>query len=310
MAEQEERLAGIGHNFPPLARSIAATEGDFAEITTAFLADEYAKQPKIVDSLLAEASALMRDAEGNLKKIEDDDVKGKVASLIKRMRDAAKALEAFHDKEKQAYLRGGQAVDQFFFGLIDKLAKRAKPNRSGAADILNQLLTDYDNRKLAEEQARRQREAEEAARILREAQKREEQERQKAEEARLAAERARSPERAEEKAQIAEQQEAKADEAAVNTQVAAAKAEETRIETLRKPADIMRTRGDDGTLSTLSQEKYAEIVDRTQLNMAQLGPYFSIQALQQALNAWARATDYRQEMPGASVGRRNKSNVR
>lgn len=303
-------IAVAGHNAPPLARSIAAEEGDFAAVTTAFLEEEYAKQPQIVQSLLDEAAALVRGPDGKLRPIGDDDTKGKVASLIKRMRDAAKALAAFHSKEKQPYLRGGQAVDQFFFGLVDKLAKREKRNRDGAADVLGGMLTDYDNRKLAEEQERRRREAEEAARREREAREERERQEREAEQARLAAERARKPETKEEKGHAALEAEQAASAARIEETVAAQRAEEARIDTLRKPADIMRNRGEDGTLSTVGQEKYAEIVDRAKLDLVKLGPYIPLDGLQKALNAWARATDYREEMPGASVGRRNKSLVR
>jgi hypothetical protein len=309
--QAENPRAVIGGNEPPLARSIATEEGDFALVTTAFLEEEYKKQPQIAQSLLDEATALMRDpVTGALREIEDVEMKSKVASLIKRMRDAAKALEAFHSKEKQPYLRGGQAVDQFFFGWIDKLARRIKTNKPGASDVLVAALTDYDNRVLAAEQARLKREADERARLAREAQEKADREAQEAEQKRLAAERARKPEIVEQKIEAAQQQEKVADEAKVDAVVAAARAEEAHIETLRKPADIMRTRGDDGTLSTVGTEKYAEIVDRTLLDVKLLAPYIKLEALQSALTQWAKFTDYNQQMPGAAIGRRNKSVVR
>lgn len=302
MNEQNPREV-IGGNQPPLARSIAAEEGDFALVTTAFLEDEYAKQPKIVLALLEEAHALP-------KVIQDDDTKGKVTSLIKRLRDAAKALDAFHSKEKQPYLRGGQAVDQYFFGLIDKCVRRVKTNNPGAADVLNARLTDYDNRKLAEERARRDREAAEQARIAREAQAKADREAREAEEARLAAERARKPETAAAKTEAAVEKETAADASKVEAEVVTARAEEAHIATLAKPADIMRTRGADGTLSTMGQEKYANVVDRAALDKEALWPHIPLQDLEKALRKWAQMTDYRETMPGAEVGRRNKSVVR
>lgn len=295
--------AVIGGNNPPLARSIAAEEGDFAATTTAYLQEDYAKQPDIVASLLDEARAIP-------KVIEDAETKSKAASIIKRLRDTAKALDAFHGKEKQPYLRGGQAVDQFFFGLIDKCVRRVKTNNKGAADVLNDRLTDYDNRVLAAEQARRAREAAEAARIAREAQEKAAREAREAEEARLAAERARKPEAIEQKTVAAQQQETVADAAKVEAVVTTARAEEAHIATLARPADIMRTRGDDGTLSTMGTEKYAAIVDRDLLDKAALWPYLPLPALETALRAWAKNTDYRTPMAGAEVGRRNKSVVR
>jgi hypothetical protein len=301
--EETLALAGIGHNKPPLARSISGEEGDFALVTTAFLNDEYAKQPAIVLALLEEARALP-------KTIEDDETKGKVTSLIKRLRDTAKALVSFHEKEKQPYLRGGQAVDQFFFGLVDKCAKRTKANNPGAADILNNRLTDYDNRLLAAAQAARDREAAEQRRLAQEALDKANREAAIAEEARLAAERARKPETQAAKQAVAAHAEAKADEAKVDAVVAAAKAEQTHMATFAKPADLMRTRGADGTLSTVGTEKYAEITDRTLLDIKLLAPYIKLEALQSALTQWAKFTDYNTPMPGAAIGRRNKSQVR
>ena len=301
--EAAVRPIGIGDNKPPLARSIAAEEGDFALVTTAFLEDEYAKQPQIVAALLEEARLIP-------KVIEDDETKGKVTSLIKRLRDTAKALTSFHEKEKQPYLRGGQAVDQYFFGLVDKCIRRAKNNNPGAADVLNARLTDYDNRVLAAEQARRQREADERARLAREAQEKADREAREAEEKRLAADRARKPEIVEQKAGAAKEQEARADEAKVDAVVLGARAEDAHIATLAAPADIMRTRGVDGTLSTMGTEKYAEIVDRAKLDAVALWPYLKLDAIQSALNQWARFTDFNKEMPGAAIGRRNKSVVR
>jgi hypothetical protein len=303
LSENDNPREIIGGNFPPLARSIAAEEGDFALVTTAFLEEEYAKQGPIVTALLDEA----RDVP---KVIEDADTKAKVASIIKRMRDQAKLLAAAHSKEKQPYLRGGQAVDQFFFGLVDKLTRRAKTNNPGAADVLNNRLTDYDNRVLAAEQAKRQREADEAARLARLAQQKAAEEAAAAEAARLAAERARKPETVAEKTTVAVAQEQVADQAKVEAVVTTAQAHEAHIATLAKPADIMRTRGEDGTLSTMGTEKYAEIVDRTLLDKEKLWPYIKQDAIASALTQWSKFTDYNQQMPGAAIGRRNRSVVR
>lgn len=317
MSENDNPREIIGANNPPLGRSISAEEGDFALVATAFLEEEYAKQGPIVAALLEEARAIP-------KVIEDEGTKSKVTSIIKRMRDQAKLLVAAHGKEKQPYLRGGQAADQFFFGLVDKLARRTKTNNPGAADVLNNRLTDYDNRVLEAERLRRQREADEAAARAREAQEKAAREAAaevrrllEAEEAAAAAERARNPERKEEKAAIAEtaqaavaEQAAKTDTAKVEAAATFAQAQEAHIATLAKPADIMRTRGEDGTLSTMGTEKYADILDRTLLDKEKLWPYIKPEALASALTQWARLTDYNQSMPGAAVGRRNKSVVR
>lgn len=309
--EKAEVLPGIGHNNPPLARSISLEEADFAQVVTDFLAEEYRKYLVAAQALLDEATALMRDpGTGKIRDIEDEETKGKVRSLIKRMRDLAKDLDAFHSKEKNPYLRGGQGVDQIFFGWIDKLSRRDRKNRPGAADILNQKLTEYDDRVLAAARAAAQREAEDKARIALAAQQAAAREAREAEDRRLAAERARKPETVEQKTGMARAQEQIADAAKVDAEVATARAQDAHIGTLRKSADIMRTRGDDGTLSTVGTEKYAEIADRTKLNIALLAPYIKLEALESALTQWAKFTDYNVQMDGAAIGRRNKSLVR
>ncbi len=277
---------------------------DYAKIEVERLVDDYAPLSRDVQALLDEYEKVP-------EKITDDETKGVVTSLIKRLRDAARKIRGFHEVEKQPHLRRGQGSDQFFFGLEDRCARRDRKNNPGAADILQQSLTEYDNEVLAREQERRRLEAE---RLLREENERRRiaaEEASKAEEARLAAERARAPAIIEEKKGVATQAEDRAAEANVQATVAAGRAEDAHIASLAKPADIMRRRDETtGTLSTVAQETYAELFDRTKLDFAKLAPYFRLDAVEVALRGWAKSTDYRQPMEGASIGRRNKSVVR
>lgn len=294
----------LGSNNPPIWAVLKgfAAEENFAATVSGFLADEYKQWPITVAELLDEARALPAV-------IEDDATKAKVTTLMKRLRDTAAKIDKIHTAEKEPYLRGGQAVDQFCFGLIGKLAKRATRDNPGAYDILQRGLTDYDNKKLAEEQERRRIAAAEEARKAREAQEKAAAEARAAEEARLAAERARAPAKIEEKTEAAKIAEQAASQAAVDVTVANARAEQAHIDTLAKSADIMRSRQDDGTMSTMAQEKYAEVVDRTKLDMATLWPYLDNAAIEKALRQWARVTDFNTPMAGAAIGRRNKSKV-
>jgi len=242
--------------------------------------------------------------------IPDDDTKGKVVSLIKRIRDTAKRADGFRELEKQPHFRRGQGVDQFFFGLIDTLAKRDRKNRDGVADELQSELNEYDNRKLLEEQARRRKiaedEAREAARLRAEQLEKD----RIAEEARQAAERARKPETTAAKQEIANTAEVLATEAAIDATLAENRAEDAHVATLARPADIMRTRGSDGTLSTMAREGYAEIADARLLDKEALWPFISINEKEKALRQWAKSTGHTQEMTGAKIGFRNKSVVR
>lgn len=292
----------IGGNNPPLARMISGEE-DFSATVTAWLEDEFRGSPTAVVALLEEARNLPET-------IDDDETKSRYTSLIKRIRDESKRLESFHEKEKTPYLRGGQAIDQFFFGLIDKMVRRSKTGRPGAADILNASLTDYDVRKLRQEQERRAKLAAETARIAKEAQEKAAREAQEAEERRLAETRARKPEAKEERAQEAATAAETASAAKVEAEVATGRAQEARFDTFAKPADIMRQRGDDGTLSTMATEAYAEIADESKLERDKLWPFISTEAKAKALRAWAKNTGFEVQMAGAAIGRKPKSVVR
>lgn len=300
----ENPRAVVGGNNPPLSvilKSFAVDE-NFSATIADYLKEEYA--PFIADAanLLDEARALPRP----IKNKEDREL---WPPLVKRMRDLKGKLEAFHKKEGEPFLRGKQACDQVLFGVIDRLARRSKENKAGGADVLLAELTDYDNRILAEEKARRELEAAEAARVARAAQIKADAEAREAEERRIQAERARAPAQIEAKQEAAQEAEQAASVAQVEATVTLAKAEEAHIQTLAKSSDIMRERSDDGWMSTMAEVKYAEIEDRTKLDLAKLARFLPIKALEQALTAWARNTDYREEMPGAKVGRRNKTRV-
>lgn len=293
MAEPNPRAA-IGNNTPDAI--------DYAKLETDRLRRDYADLLTTVDDLKALADEIPDEIT-----VEDKET---VIDLVKRGRDVKVRVEGLHGLEKQPHLRRGQGADQFFFGLWDRLMKRDKKNRDGFVDELLAKLTALDVRLLAEEQARLQREAEAAARA--EAKLREEAEAaaKVAEDARLAAERARKPETTAAKQEIAGAAEAVADAAVVDVTVAAAVAETAYVKTLARPADIMRTRTASGTLGTMAQMTYAEIEDAAKLDMAKLWPYIPFAAKETALNAWARGTNHNEQMPGAKIGRRPKSQVR
>lgn len=291
-----------GHNAPPLPKIISEQE-NFAQAVTDFLNDEFKESLELADALVNEARALPTEIDG-------DETKGRYVSLIKRVRDHAKKLAAYHEKEKTPYFRGGQAVDQAFFGPIDQLSRRVRTNRPGVADVLNDRLTEYDTRILREKQAQLQREAIEQARIARAAQEKADREALEAEQARMAAERARKPEIIEEKKAVADQKETTAGMATVEAQLATEQAQQAHIDTFAKPADLMRQRGADGTLSTMATESYAIIENSALLDKEMLWPFVPEAAKEQALRAWARNTGYTVPMVGASVGKKPKSAVR
>jgi hypothetical protein len=293
MSDTSNPRAVIGSNTPDAV--------DYAKLESERLQDEYAVLAITVADLVDSADAITEVTA---------ETKPVVVDLIKNIRDAKTRVEGLHGLEKQPFLRRGQGVDNFFFGLWDRLIKRDKKNRDGAADRLGKLLTEYDIRMLAIEQERRRKEAEEAARIEAGRLKAQQEAERLAEEARQKAERARTAATTAAKEQAAREAEEAASAARVAATVATAKAEEAHVATLSRPADIMRTRTDTGTLSTMQQETFAEIEKAELLDVMKLWPYIKFEAKQTALNQWAKSTDFREQMAGAKIGRRPKSQVR
>ena len=283
---------GIGDNQAP----------DFAKLEYDRLNQDYGNLNKSLEELLNEAAGI--------HSIQDEDDKSVVTSLIKRIRDMKKTMDGLHEIEKQPHYRRGQGVDQFFFGMIGRLMKRNKNDQPGAGDVLGDMLTAYDTRKLAEEQERRRLAAEAAERARKAAEAEARRKAEEAEQARLAAERAKKPETQAVKEEIATQTETQASAAIVDHAVAEQQAEAAYVETLAKPADIMRKRGEDGTLSTMATVPFAEIIDQSKLDKDALWPFIRLDAKETALNAWAKATGHSQQMEGAKIGRRPKSVVR
>lgn len=267
------------------------------------LRGEYGETVRTVIELEARGAAMP-------EVFQNDADKSAAASLIKDMRDAGKRIEGFRELEKQPYFRRSQGVDQFFFGLADRLFRRNRKDRPGMADSLQESLTAYDTKNLREEQERRRREAEEAARLQREAEEVAAKAAAEAEERRLAAERARTPATTAAKQEAAQQAEEAASTTNVAAQIAADAATQARLDTYARPAEIMRQRGDDGVLTTMKRENYAEVTDEALLDKAALWPFIPIEAKEKALRAWAKTTGFRQQMEGAAIGDRPRSVVR
>ena len=277
-------------------------ETDYAKLEVDRLSRDYAETVSAIEALEFEFAAAPAE-------ITEDAEKSAVASLIKRMRDADKRVEGLRELEKTPYLRRGQGVDQFFGRLAERLFRRNKKDRPGAADTLQDRLTAYDTKKLREEQKRRRKEAEEAALQAREEAARAAKALRDAEEARLAAERARKPETTAAKAAVADLAEQEAFAAGLAATAAADKAEAAYVETLAKPAELMRNRGADGTLTTMARENYAEIIDESKLDKVSLWPFISLDAKEKALRQWAKTSGFNRQMDGAAIGSRPRSVV-
>lgn len=294
--------ARIGGNFPPLAQQIGTTE-DFAAHVKEYLDFEYREIARTATELLEEARALPT-------KITNEDELGKTSALVKRIRDCAARAEGLRVKEGEPYLRGKNTIDQFFFAIIDRLAKRSKTAKAGGADILLARIGEWQDEQEAQERARREAEAREARRVAEEAQRKAAEEAAEAERLRLEAERARKPETKQAKGAAAAAAEEQAAVTITQAEQAVDRAQEAHINTLAKPADLVRHRGESGALSTRAREFYALVVDESLLDRNKLWPFIPLAAKEQALRAWAKTTGHKTPMEGAEIGERAKPVVR
>jgi hypothetical protein len=294
-------------NLNPRA-SIGDNQGvDQAQIVADRLAIDYGQSVENVEQLLADAEKLPTI-------VDSDNTALLLGATIKQLRDLDTRLESHRESEKQPYLRAGNAVDNFFHSLRDRIVRRRKNDRSvkpGAIDILQDRINIWQDAKIAEEKARLERERLEAARLAREEQARLAKLRLAAEEAERAVARARSEatklERANEAAAKAEQEALARHQAAL----ASEQAEEARLATLVKPADLSRVRSqDNGVLLTTAREGYAFVTDRAVLDLEALRPFFTDFELDKALRGWAKSTGHVRQLPGAEVGFRNKGVTR
>jgi hypothetical protein len=283
---------------------------DIAETVTDRLSRDFTEQRKTLDELLAEASR-------RIPTVASDPEALARGSLIKRFRDLDTRLESHREAEKNPFLRGGNAVDNFFFGLRDLIARRKKGDRSvkpGIIDVMQSEINDWQDQKEAAERARLEAERAETARLAAIEAARLRKLQEEAEEAERALARARSE--ATRALRVAEAKAAIEAEAYAKAQadLAREQAEEARLATLVKPADITRTRGTDssgaGVLLTSAKEPYALLVDRQLIDMNALRPYFTDAEIEKALRGWAKATGHKVQMPGAEIGVRSKGVTR
>jgi len=283
---------------------------DFAKEVTDRIASEYIGLSNTLDELVNEIPKLP-------EKVSSDADALMVGALIKRMRDLDSRVESVRTLEKEPYLRGGNAVDSFFNAMRDMIGKRNKNDRKakdGYTDILQYRINDYQNQKLAEERARREAEAEAARRAAALADARAREQAQAAEEARQKADRARKAETIALNHTLADQKAAEAAHAKQAAADALQAAEDARLATFAKPADMARVRGNaeagGGVTLTVAQEPFAMVTDRAKLNWALIAPFFTDAEVEKALRAWARTTGHRVKMDGAEIGFRNKGVTR
>lgn len=204
------------------------------------------------DELLAAAA--------RMPAIDDNDIAAKVTDFIKQLAALVKASEAKRTDAKEPYLEGGRTVDGFFKAISDPVSKTK-------TDIERKLTLWHREVAEAERRARMEQE-----RIAREA----------AEKARL---------EAEEKARQL------ADEKALDAAIAAEqKAETAQADLVKaeaaadvKAAELSRTRGEYGAVSSLRTSWVFDDIDRQALDLEALRPYLPLEGLEKAVRAFIKA---------------------
>jgi len=278
---------------------------DYAKDVTTRIASEYVGLTNTLDELLSEAREMPKEVTSDADALM-------LGALIKRLRDLDSRCESVRELEKEPYLRGGNAVDAFFNGMRDRIGRRNRNDRkaaAGATDILQARINAYQDQKLAEERARREAEERAQREIARKAQEEAARIAREAAEKLAAAERARKEENRQAHAAEAARLEEAASIARTKAEQEQEKAEDARIATLAKPADMTRVRGNDqsgaGVTLTTKQEPYAIMTDRYKLDMSKLLPFFTDAEIEKALRGWAKTTGHREKMDGAEIGFRN-----
>ena len=266
---------GIGDNVGvPYAQGVTdRLELDYAELlsNSAATIDSTAGLPTVV-----ECSADVAD----------------IAGMVVKLRDLAARAESHRKAEKEPYMRSSEAVDAFFF-------KRVKEPLDGKRTELGRRLDRYKQQQLAEERARREAEAM-AARKAQEELRRQQQE------AEAAARRARS-------AESMAQREAEAARARVeDSKLAEMEAETAELATMTKSGRLVgeRFEGERSGQVTMRKQAVVFIEDVSKLDLDLLRPFLKEEHLLMALRSWAKATNYEQEMPGATVAMRDTTVVR
>ena len=213
--------------------------------------------------LIERRDALLGGIERAPETIEegDEDTAGKMADFVSGQIDKfIKHVKAVHHDEKEPYLTGGRTVDGFLHSLIDSI-------ETGKVKI-NKVRKKYADEKAARER----REREEAARL----------EREEADRKRREADKAAAKAQTEADLAAAIAREEEADQADKDT-LAAEKA------AAAKPAELGRTRGQHGGMTTLKTFWDFRDLDRDSINLEALRHHLTTDALEKAVRSWIGA---------------------
>lgn len=192
--------------------------------------------------------------------VESDEQLGQFTTLVKGMKECAKVIEQARKEEKGRYDACGKVVHGAALHFIDQLKKMAAEGE--------QRMTVYQRKKADEERRRREEEARKAA--------------EEAERARKEAEAKTEALQSEEDlgAALAAEEEAQRQQEA---------AEKARREAEANPADMHRSRGEYGGVSSLRSALAFKIEDIHQIPLEALRAYFTPDAIEKAVRAYMKA---------------------
>lgn len=246
------------------------------------LSDEAALKARLTEShmaLLERKAELLTSVMRMPETVDDDEMQGKFADMVKLIRACGKAAAGAHKAEKAVFLAGGRTVDAFFKRGVQEPLDAAQTKVEQRMTAYNVVKAEAEMNRLAAE--RKEREAAERA------------ERERAE--RLAAE---AETDADLDAAIV------AEEAA---DVAATEAQEAAVAAQAKPVDLTRTRGDLGATASMRMVWTGEILDVRMLDLDVLRPHLPYEVLERAVKAYVRAGG--RELMGARIFERPTTRV-
>jgi hypothetical protein len=271
---------------------------------------EAARIRKDYAALFTSVSNLIERFRALPKVINDEATLNKYGPPISEANELVKRLKAFHEAEKAPFLGGGRGVDNVFFGEWDRLSRRKEGNAAGAVNIAQARVDDYAQRLLEAEQAKRAEEARQAFEKQRKLDEEAAELRRVADDLAAAAARARKPENIEAHREAAAQYADAAAQTEFHADRAAELAEDARIDTLAKPADMVRTRLTSGSMLGMRSEPSVVITNVKLLNKEDLWPFLKEEHILMALKSYAKTKNYDVEMEGAVIGKRNKGSLR
>jgi hypothetical protein len=222
------------------------------EVLREQLRDEFATLLERRDELVA--------AELRVPDVNDEDTARKVSDFIKQIQAVIKAADAARVARKEPYLEGCRGIDGFFKAIAEPMEKTKRK--------VEALLTDFLRRK-ADKERREREERERQARMDEERRRRE-------------AETAAANMRDEASLHDALERERVAEQAAADRRKAEKEAD-------AKPADMSRTRGDFGAVSSLRTTWTFSNLDRATLDLEKLREHLPMDGLERAVRSFVKS---------------------